>query len=245
MHWSEINLNPDNLEVVRFRNEKVESTYRPSIDSYEHLVQQVCVGKRVIDFGGANHSAETQSISESNTHDLVVKHSFNVTGVDLVEFCNICPEKCSHFIGDFLTAQTFPFAKADVIFAGHVIEHLASPYQLFEFAEKQLNDLGRLVIVTPNPLWFMGLFFRSLGKNNSVNADHVAIFGASELIELGARYGFEIVEWAYSGRADMSHEFRPGGRVLSRVINILYRISRVTNLAFSHNQIVAIFERSN
>jgi hypothetical protein len=245
MHWSEISSNPDHPDVVLFRGKKVESTYKASMDSYEDVIQYTCAAKTVIDFGAANHSADTDSISESNTHVLVVENSSKVVGVDIVEFSQICPEHCSHFIGNFLNAQTFPFAKADVIFAGHVIEHLDSPSQLFQFAEKLLNDSGRLVIVTPNPLWFIGLFYRNIGKTISVNADHVAIFGASELIELGERNGFEIVEWAYSGRADMSHEFRPGGRVLSRLINILYRILRVTNQSFSHNQIVAIFVRKH
>jgi 2-polyprenyl-3-methyl-5-hydroxy-6-metoxy-1,4-benzoquinol methylase len=63
-----------------------------------------------------------------------------------------------------------------MIFAGHVIEHLDSPFQLFQFAEKLLNDSGRLVIVTPNPLWFISSYYRNIGKTFSVNIDHVAIF---------------------------------------------------------------------
>jgi 2-polyprenyl-3-methyl-5-hydroxy-6-metoxy-1,4-benzoquinol methylase len=250
MHWSEINPNPDNHEVVRFRNEKVKSSYGPSINAYEDVIKVECSGKEVIDFGAANHNAGTSAISGIDTHSLVVKFASKVTAIDIVEFSQICPSKCSHFVGDFLGSHDFPFEKSDVIFAGHVIEHLDAPHKLFEFASKALNYGGQIIVVTPNPLWFVGLFYRSKGENNSVNADHVAIFGASELIEIGERSGFEIVEWCYSGKADMGKKFIPGGKVTSRImygvlINFLYRISRVANLAFSHNQIVAIFKKVN
>jgi SAM-dependent methyltransferase len=245
MHWSEINPNPDNPAVINFRNQKVLATYKKSVDAYATVIQNECAGKEVIDFGAANHTADTHSISENDTHSLVVKHSARVSAVDIVEFSQTCNSKCSHYVGDFFEIENLPFEKADVIFAGHVIEHLESPYKLFEFATNALKEKGQLVVITPNPLWFPGLFFRSLGKNISVNADHVALFGASELIEIGERNGFRCTAWYYSGKSDMPTQFRPGRRIPSIFINLLYMITRFKNLAFSHNQIVANFSRIN
>ena len=245
MHWSEINPNPDNPEVVSYRNEKVSASYRNAVDTYEELIKIECSGKSVIDFGAANHTSATRSISEKDTHSTVVKYASSVSAVDIVEFSQTCPEKCTHFVGDFFAKDSLPFEKADVIFAGHVIEHLNAPYQLFEFGHKTLRENGRLVIVTPNPLWFVGLFYRNLGQNISVNADHVSLFGASELIELGERNNYELTSWYYSGRSDMPTEFRPGGRIVSRIVNVIYRITRMKKMAFSHNQIVAIFKEVN
>ena len=248
MHWSSINPNPDSPEVVSFRNDKVIKAYERSVDSYEAVIKEECKGKLVIDFGAANHNVDTNAISGVDTHSLVVKFASKVSAIDIVDFSQVCPDKCSHFVGDFLGDQTLPFDKADVIFAGHVIEHLNAPVELFKFAEKTLNHGGQLIVVTPNPLWFVGLFYRSKGENNSVNADHVALYGASELIEVGERNGFEIVKWYYSGRSDMGRKFIPGDNLYARIvrglfINFLYRMSRIANLAFSHNQIVAIFKK--
>jgi hypothetical protein len=106
-----------------------------------------------------------------------------------------------------------------------------------------LKDEGQLVVVTPNPLWFVGLYYRNSGRNISVNADHVALFGASELMEIGERAGYLVSKWYYSGKDDMLSEFRPDGRIMSRIINLVYRFSRVMNLAFAHNQIVVIFQK--
>jgi SAM-dependent methyltransferase len=243
MHWSEINPNPDHLEVVNYRNEKVSALYKKAVDGYEELIKSECSGKNVIDFGAANHTSSTQSISENDTHSIVVKYASSVSAVDIVEFSQTCPDKCSHFVGNFIVQESLPFGKADVIFAGHVIEHLDSPHLLFKFGHKALKKNGRLVIVTPNPLWFVGLFYRSLGQNTSVNADHVSLFGASELIELGERNNYELTSWYYSGRSDMPVEFRPGGRIVSRIINLIYRTTRLKNMAFAHNQIVATFKK--
>ena len=199
MRWFEISSNPDNTDVVSSRAESVISSYVESLPTYPSVIQKYLTGLNVLDFGAANHSIETSPISPNNTHGIVARISSRTTAVDIVKIpmCSF-PEKCTHLTVD-LFENSIEENGFDVFFAGHVIEHVDSPHKIFSVANKLLKESGGLLVVTPNPLWIVGILARLKGKNLSVNVDHAALFGASELIELGERENMQIINWGYCG----------------------------------------------
>jgi len=199
-----------------------------------------------MDFGAANHGAATTNVGGTSTHDLVAEQAREVVAVDIVPFYSDPHPKCRYVVANLLNGDSWQNSNiqlVDLMFAGHVIEHLDCPGDVFELANSAIERDGRLLIVTPNPLWFVGVWARSTYQNASVNVDHVALFGAGELAELAERHGFQLVEWRYAGRGDMVRSFRVYAGLKGRVIDAAYRFARARNLAFAHNHLVALFAR--
>ena len=254
-HWSNYSQNPDSEDVVRRREEIVRSSFRNSIPTYELVIKKFLSGKTVLDFGAANHGQGTQNIASLSTHDLVVRAAKRVYAFDIERISDHSLNKatCKHFKFDLINSKVltkFLYGKFQVFFSGHTLEHLSAPGSLFSLAFRILRSGDRLIIVTPNPLWIVGLVSRNLGGNTSVNADHTSLFGASELIELGERNNFRIVKWMYAGIDDMSPAI--DGQMLAKLgyslnsqkeIQKFYTRARIDNFALAHNSIVAIFER--
>jgi hypothetical protein len=246
VRWKDISNDPDATEVVAWREQNIVNHYVTSIDTYRELIHKTCRGKNVLDFGAANHSACTESLGESSTHSLIASCASMVIAVDVVPFHQEPHPQCVYLVQDVLVEHfqvPNEWPRVDTVFAGHVIEHLDSPGSLFQFANKVLSPCGEIIIATPSPLWFMGLWARSRGSNFSVNSDHVTLYGAGELVELAERNGFRLTSWSYCGRGDMVRAFRPSRTLVGLSTDLLYKFCRYLNTAFSHNQIFATFER--
>jgi 2-polyprenyl-3-methyl-5-hydroxy-6-metoxy-1,4-benzoquinol methylase len=242
--WQDIADNPDDPRVVAWREERIRETAAAPLPRYEDVVVTYCSDRRVLDFGAANHSLATTNVAGDSTHDLVARHASAVVAVDVVVFQRPPHAKCTYVTANLLCEDEWRAARiepVDVLFAGHVIEHLETPGELFDLAARTLRANGVLIVATPNPLWLPGLWARAAYRNDSVNPDHLALFGAGELTELGERHGFALTEWRYAGRADMAPAFRTPGRVRGRIIDAAYRVCRERDLAFAHNSIVAAF----
>jgi hypothetical protein len=199
----------------------------------------------VLDFGAANHSVATTNIAGVSTHDLVAKHAREVIAVDVMPFYGTPHVNCRYVTANLLVQSEWLDSRihpVEVFFAGHVIEHLDAPGEMFDLAARALTSDGVLVIATPNPLWLPGVWARAVYQNLSINLDHVALFGAGELIELGERHGFRLTEWGYAGRSDMPKHFRPDGPY-GQATAAVYRIARAKDLAFAHNHLIAAFVR--
>lgn len=244
-HWQDISDNPDDPRVLDWREARVRMTAASPLPSYDDVVVRFLAGRRVLDFGAANHTEATQRLTGSSTHDIVARHAREVVAVDIAAFHSPPHSNCTYVKANLLVEEERRAAgmdSVDVLFAGHVIEHLDAPGELFDVAEWALKRDGLLVVATPNPLWLPGVWARATYRNFSVNPDHVALFGVGELAELGERHGFVLDEWRYAGLADMHPIFRPQAR-FGRFVNWAYRFSRSRDLAFAHNNLVAVFAR--
>lgn len=254
-HWSSYSQNPDSEDVVCRREALVRDKFSSSIPTYELVIKKFLSGKTVLDFGAANHGEGTQNIASHSTHDLVVRSAKRVYAFDIERIPNHSLNKstCTHFKFDLINSKVVSkllYGKFQVFFAGHTLEHLSAPGALFSLAFKILRKGDRLIVVTPNPLWINGLVSRNLGGNDSVNADHTSLFGASELIELGERNNFRIIQWMYAGIDDMSPSI--DGQMLAKLgyslnsqkeIHKFYTLARRNNFALAHNSIVAVFSK--
>ena len=244
LSWHEISTNPDDPRVIKWRDAQVRASADKPLARYEDVIQTYCAGQRVMDFGAANHAPQTTSIAALTTHDLVAKHAREVVAVDIVPFAASLHPNCSYYVGDLLSGDAWerssirPF---DALFAGHVIEHLDNPGAVFALAAKALRPQGTVVVVTPNPIWLPAIWGRSSYSNLAVNVDHVALFGAGELLEMAARHSFEIRAWRYAGRADMVRSLSRLDGPNGRLVNAAYRFSRWRDLPFAHNSVVGVF----
>ena len=246
-HWRDISDNPDDLRVVEWRDRQIRATSLAPLPTYEDVIAAYCADRRVLDFGAANHGNATSNIAVESTHDLVARYASTVVAVDIVEFQRPPHSNCIYVTADLLEGKAWldaGIAPVDVLFAGHVIEHLDSPGKIFRLAEVALATEGSLIVATPNPLWLPGLLARADHRNDTVNPDHVALFGAGELTELGERNDFTLTGWRYAGRADMAPAFSTPGGMKRRLVDAAYRIARSRDLAFAHNHIVATFTRA-
>ena len=123
------------------------------------------------------------------------------------------------------------------LLAMNVIEHVDSPSVFLQELRQVLIEYpgSKLLVSTPNPAWLPHLYSWGNRTNVGVNVDHVALFGPSELIELGDRSGLALAGWGYFGALDMPRSFRPGPGIQRLFWHFFYKFSRLKNLAFSHN----------
>jgi hypothetical protein len=255
VHWTNFSSDPTSIGVVQARETKVRNGYKNSFGSYEIVIEHYLKSKKVLDFGAANHGIDDEMLPKLSTHQLVCKYASKIIAIDRVAI----PEhtqyknKCRHIKSNLLNPCRVPFlTKRDIniFFAGHVIEHLSNPGSMFEAAANILPRKGQLLIVTPNPLWFVGLIARNKGSNFSINPDHVSLFGASEILELAERLGFKLIEWRYAGVDDMSpildENFLTSLGCRPDELNryrIAYNYFRKNDDGFAHNSIVVLLEK--
>jgi hypothetical protein len=250
MRWMEISANPDDPSVLAFRRDSVCSTASPNVDSLEEFLIEKVSGRRVLDLGYANHDADTASIASRSTHGIVLEHASYVIGVDIVESGLVNQPDRTYCTGnilrDFELRNSLTSGSSiNILFAGNLLEHLDSPYELFELFAFLREQCGtqELVILIPNPLWLIGLFdmLRPEDIDLSLNVDHVNTFYPGALIELAERHNCQLVSWQYVGRSDMVKLFAPRPRKTQLIWAALYWFSRKRKAAFSYNQIAAVF----
>src|SRR6185503_16761042 len=85
-HWREISDNPNDRRAIAWREARIREMAAPPLLTYEDVVARFCSGRRVLDFGAANHSLATRDVAGSSTHDLVAKYAQNVVAVDVMPF---------------------------------------------------------------------------------------------------------------------------------------------------------------
>ena len=253
-HWSKFFSAPTCQEVLELRENQIRSRLKTPIDTYEKVISHYLSSKKILDFGAANHGNITNS--KPTIHDIVCKYASKVIAFDIVPIPphNKPHKYCKHRQKNLLSPiniKILPKYNIDIFFAGHVIEHLSNPGALYKAAGRVLLEGGKLLIVTPNPLWYVGLLARNKGSTFSINPDHTCIFSASELVELAERFGFKLIEWCYAGAMDMSvrldTNFLESLRYSNSEIEQIsenYGSYRIKNEGFAHNSIVAFFEKT-
>jgi len=161
------------------------------------FVREQVAGRRVLDIGCVNHESRTMT-SPDWLHGLIAGAATECLGVDILE--NEVEElRRAGFDAITLDITTGPNevvrqrAPFDVVTAGEVIEHLASPQALFDFAAEILRPGGRLVITTPNPYTPARVRAAHL-RDVWENVDHVAFSFPSGIAELAERAGMRLVQ---------------------------------------------------
>lgn len=141
------------------------------VDRAEFILAMV-KGKRVLEFGASGPM-----------HDAIQKAASVCYGVDRVDGPGVVA-----FDLDDVTVTELPFAPAEVIVCGEVIEHLSNPGWFLTRLRRQYDGIP-VVITVPNAFSSIAAKWIAKGKEN-VNADHVAWYSPKTLSVLLERAGY-------------------------------------------------------
>lgn len=237
----------DELEILN-RSTILRSTKDANFPTYKDFVTQNGAGGRVLDFGCANHSTDTSLIGGEFTHSVLSGVSSFLLGVDIVQYEGQKASNGKYICVDLLKnvaeANLLTGGNFDIFFAGNVIEHLNSTENFFKVAHDVLNDEGKLIVSTVNPLWIIGIWDRFKLTYQSNCVDHTIILGPPEFLELARRHNFTLDSWAYIGKEDMTERFEPGGRIFGRIIGAVYKYLRFSDNPCSYNLVGAVFVKN-
>lgn len=186
----------------------------------DDLVVELARGRRVLDLGCIDHSADTAlALGDDWLHARLRAVADRVVGVDLL----------SHD-ADVLNARGYDIRIADVetldlgeefdlVVAGDLIEHLSNMGRFLESVSRHMHDQAAFVVTTPNP-FNVAQFSQALFRNRiMVNPQHTAWLDPRVMHELISRSPFEIVNFAW---VDTRFHFQlTGGRLLRRIVNPL------------------------
>ena len=128
-------------------------------------IADACVGDTVLDLGYAQ------------CPNPYLRGYYRV-GVDLNRPSDDGETYDEQLVGDVLRlSDVIRGRKFDTIILGELIEHLREPYGFLESMKDYLNEGGRLILSTPNPLGFPVLFFELFWvKSRFYTKEHVYYF---------------------------------------------------------------------
>jgi SAM-dependent methyltransferase len=170
---------------------------RPPVDKSE-LLLDLARGRRVLDVGCIDHSAETAlSLGDTWLHGRLRDTASTLVGLDVLERdAAVLNERGFDIrIGD---AEAFDLGETfDLVVAADLIEHLPNSGMFLDSLRRHLAPGGRIVVTTPNP--FNLDQWAGVGRRNAVavNEQHVLWLDPVTMFQLTRRLGFSIerFEW--------------------------------------------------
>lgn len=189
------------------------------------LIEDLCVGKKVLHLGCTNHPYTREAIDyDMLLHFKLEKIASGLYGFDYdQEGINALLEHGSRNIfradleklGDVDLVETF-----DIIVAGEMIEHLNNPGLFLNGIKRFMKSDTILLITTINAYCgFRFLQYGLRGKsgvNEPVHPDHVAYYSYSTLRLLLERHELHVEEFLFY---DIGSEHRPHNRWYLNMIN--------------------------
>jgi SAM-dependent methyltransferase len=191
--WRGVSSDPNAPDVIAANQRQLAAARRPPVERRVPYLQELARGKRVLDIGVVEHELRSRDNAQW-LHRNLVEVADACVGVD------IAPDEVKalraegydvrmHDVTESPLAERF-----DLIVAGEVIEHVGRPGDLLTNARTMLAPGGRLVITTPNP-YMLHRAWHGLRGAFEDSADHVSLFGPSQMLELGRRAGLELDSW--------------------------------------------------
>jgi len=186
----------------------------------DDFIVELARGRRVLDLGCIDHSAETAlALGDEWLHARIRSVAEEVVGIDMLQDD-----------ADILNAGGYDIRVADVetldlgeqfdlVVAGDLIEHLSNVGRFLEAVSHHMHDRAAFVVTTPNP-FNAEQFCQAVFRNQvMVNPQHTAWIDPHVMHELVSRSPFEIVDFRW---IDTRFHFRlKGGRVVRRIVNPL------------------------
>lgn len=203
---------------------------RGSNGTVQDFVGRLVAGKKVLDIGCVEHSAEREQ-KATWLPRYVVENAKSVLGVDILEEgVRQLVQKGYHVVCADATCVELP-EKYDVILAGELIEHLDNPGWFLLNMGRHLSADGVIVLTTPNVFYSLH-FFESLflSPYKRWNPEHVSWYCYFTLENLLKRNGLCLHECIFFAR--------------SRKIRALLKLLRLPCPRFLASSMVAIAKPS-
>lgn len=179
---------------------------RAVIDKAE-LICDICRGRRVLDVGCINHSAEVAlDQGERWLHHRIKRVAGSATGLDLLaeDAAALNARGYEIIVGD---AQAFDLNRTfDVVVAADLIEHITNAAGFLKSALSHMDEQSILVLTTPNPFDFSQMMQVLVRGRAVVNAEHTMWLDPGVMFETLQREGLRVTrfEWIES-----DPEYRP------------------------------------
>jgi SAM-dependent methyltransferase len=214
--WRGVSPDPNAPDVIAANRRELRALRRPPVERRVQYLQDLARGKRVLDIGVVEHELRSRDNAQW-LHRNLVDVATSCVGVD------IAPDEIQALRDDGYDVRVHDVTESplheqfDLIVAGEVIEHVGRPGELLANSRAMLAPGGRLVITTPNP-YMLHRAWHGLRGAFGDSADHVSLFGPSQMLELGRRAGLQLDAWRGVQLKLMSS---PRGRALGTVRRLL------------------------
>lgn len=191
--WSDVSDDPNDPRVMAENWRVIDAAHGPPVADRVEYLCSLARGRVVLDVGAVEHNLPAHE-AETWLHGRLVSVAKQCVGIDVLEdACAALRAKGYDVRVHDITGD--PLAERfDVIVAGEVIEHVESPGGLLAGCAAMLEPHGRVVVTTPNPL-FLNYVLHGLRGRLIENADHVAQFNTTHMMELGRRAGLRLDRW--------------------------------------------------
>ena len=193
LDWTKVSNDPKNKEIQNKIDRYISSITIALPGGFDTLVNRFR-NSDVLDIGVAAHNKE-RYISKDWKHRKIVQVANSVVGIDILEnmvkFLN--QEGYNVHNIDATSSKTLN-KKFDYIFAGDIIEHLAEPIKLFDFANRHLNDGGVFIMATPNPFYIKYIIKVLKNKKYIASLEHVSWITETMALELARRSKMQLSE---------------------------------------------------
>jgi len=149
----------------------------------EEFIKKLVKNKIVLDIGSC---AENKGQRLFNEYKKITK---NIIGIDLF---TTNPEIIKADCQNFNLNKKF-----DIIIVGEVIEHLSNFEGFFNSLRKHLNENGKVIITTPNPISFIRLIGKLIRNEPSNNPWHTVLLDSIVFKNLANNNNFKVLNSYY------------------------------------------------
>lgn len=193
--WRAIDGNPNSAEALRQRQATLERSYAGHPLDKEAYLLQHAEGRRVLDLGCAGQNKPLTDPRWlhgriAGTAEYCLGADYEQEAVDEIRRAGF--DAVTADVSDPPDKELLDRGPFDLVVAAELIEHLAAPQSLFDFAASLLGSDGLLLLTTPNPFALQRVAAGRRGFNRD-NCDHVVLAFPSGIVELAERTGFELV----------------------------------------------------
>jgi len=194
--WRTLGDKPSDTAAIADRDGVLQAAFAVEHRSRAEFLVDCCRGQRVLDLGCANHDFTLQPANKKILHARLAEAASEIVGVDFeLSAVKTMRERGYDVIEADITgdvSEVLAQGGFDVVVAGELIEHLATPADLFDLASRVLRPGGKLVLTTPNPYSPIRTRRGAL-RETWESVDHVAYYPPTGVAELAERAGMRLV----------------------------------------------------
>lgn len=200
MDWLDVTQDPVSPTTHDFLVGEMRRSKRITTGPYPDFLRVRLAGRSVMDIGVVEHDPARIG-GPDWMHDLVRDAASTTLGIDIVEAGIEVLEARGYRVALVdATSDRDLGERFDVVHVGDVLEHVANPVAMLEFAGRHLAPCGEILVRTPNPWWFSHILRNVREGVLIANAEHVSWITPTLALEIGRRAGLRLDEyWLVTG----------------------------------------------
>jgi len=165
---------------------------KAGVSSKKVKVLELCTAKNVLDVGCVGQDIDY--FNPDWMHNLIKEVSISIDGVDIDQkgIAHLKENGYSVYTTEELQSQK---KRYDIVLMSDVIEHVNDPVAFLSFYSEFLNDIGRMVITTPNAHGIRNFTSIILRNDYSLNPEHTFWLCPKTMAEVVNRAGLKFEDF--------------------------------------------------